>query len=42
MKAFNIFIDGSRINVIKAKSYDEAFKEAVRLYGLSVDIEEVE
>jgi len=41
MKVFNIFMNGSKVNVIKAKSYDEAFKEAVRLYGLSVDIEEI-
>ena len=38
---YNCYILDEKVGIIYANSYDEALYKAVKLYGLTVDIEKV-
>lgn len=41
MKRYKVSLNGFKLNVIEAESYDKALKKAVYLYGMEIDIEEL-
>jgi len=38
---FDIYLHGEKLSTIEADSYDKAFNDAVRLYGLEIDLKEI-
>lgn len=41
MYKYKVTLNGFKLNVIEAESYDKAFQKAVYLYGLEIDIEKL-